>query len=509
MNKDAVKRKETGSFWRISAPPPTTEPLSDSKHVDVCVVGAGIAGLTVAYLLARAGQSVTVLDDGPAGGGVTGATTAHLTHAIDDGYFEVERLRGQDAARLAAESHTSAIDRIETIVREEGIDCGFSRLDGYLFLGPEQSEEILDRELEATHRAGLGSVTKVPRLPLPFDAGPCLRFPGQGQFHPLEYVRGLVGALKRHGGLLFTGSHADQVEGGDPARIQVGPHEITARAVIVATNTPINDRVKLHTKQAPYMTYALGGEVPKGSIPPGLYWDTADPYHYLRLQPLDGDRELLIVGGEDHKTGQADDVTLRHQRLETWARARLPMMQEVAFTWSGQVMETLDGLAMIGRNPMDADNVYVVTGDSGMGMTHGTIAGMLISDLILGRSNPWVELYDPSRKPMRAAGTFLKEAGNMAAQYTDWVKGGDVESEDAIAPGEGAVLRHGLGKMAVYREPSGELHRFSAVCPHLGCIVTWNASADTWDCPCHGSRFDKMGKVFSGPANRDLPQAES
>ncbi|HET9234941.1 MAG TPA: FAD-dependent oxidoreductase, partial [Candidatus Eisenbacteria bacterium] len=293
------------------------------------------------------------------------------------------------------------------------------------------------------------------------------------------------------------------------ARIKAGPHEVTAQAVIVATNTPINDRVKLHTKQAPYMTYALGAAVPKGSVPSGLYWDTADPYHYIRLQSLDRDSDLLIVGGEDHKTGQADDVTERHRRLEAWARERFPMMHEVAFTWSGQVMETLDGLAMIGRNPMDADNVYVVTGDSGMGMTHGTIAGLLISDLILDRPNAWVDLYDPSRKPIRAAGAFLKETGNMAAQYTDWVKGGDVKSEDEIAPGEGAVLRHGLGKVAVYREPSGAVHRFSAVCPHLGCIVTWNASADTWDCPCHGSRFDKLGKVVNGPANRDLPAVES
>lgn len=506
---DAPKSKETGSFWRLSAPPPRTEPLSASMQADVCVVGAGIAGLTVAYLLARAGQFVIVLDDGPAGGGMTGVTTAHLTHAIDDRYFEVEGLRGQEAARLAAESHTAAIDRIETIVGEEGIQCGFTRLDGYLFLGPEHSEEMLDRELAAAHRAGLHAVTKMASLPFPFEAGPCLRFPGQGQFHPLEYVRGLVNAFKRHGGQIFTGSHADRVEGGEPARIQVGPHEVTARAVVVATNTPINDRVKLHTKQAPYMTYALGGALPRGTLPSGLYWDTADPYHYIRLQALDGNRDLLIVGGEDHKTGQAQDVTERHRRLETWTRARFPMMQEVAFTWSGQVMETLDGLAMIGRNPMDADNVYVVTGDSGMGMTHGTIAGMLISDLILGRPNSWADLYDPSRKPIKAAGTFLKEAGNMAAQYTDWVTGGDVGSEDEIPPGEGAVLRHGLGKVAVYRERSGAVHRFSAVCTHLGCIVTWNASADTWDCPCHGSRFDKLGKVISGPANRDLPPLES
>jgi glycine/D-amino acid oxidase-like deaminating enzyme/nitrite reductase/ring-hydroxylating ferredoxin subunit len=512
-NEPKAGSAKNQSVWAATAKMPDCSPLAADVRVDVCIVGAGISGLTTAYLLTREGKSVAVLDDGPLAGGMTEVTTAHLANALDDRYFEIERLHGETGARLAAESHTAAIDRIEAIVEKENVDCDFARLDGYLFLSPGEKEDLLDRELAAAHRAGLRDVEKLRRAPLAsFDTGPCLRFPNQGQFHPLKYLAGLTRAIERDGGRLFTNTHADRIEGGSPARVQAGSHVVTAGAVVVATNTPVNDLVVIHTKQAPYMTYAIGARVPRGSVTQALYWDTEDPYHYVRLQALnqrgeggnDGEWDLLIAGGEDHKTGQADDTKERHGRLEAWARERFPMMEQAGFTWAGQVMETIDGLAFIGRNPMDKDNVFIVTGDSGMGMTHGTIAGILLTDLILGRENPWETLYDPSRKTLRAAGEYAKEGLNVAAQYADWVSGGDVGSVDEIAPDSGAVLRRGLTKVAVYRGAQGELHERSAVCPHLGCIVDWNASEKTWDCPCHGSRFDKLGKVINGPANTDL-----
>jgi len=502
------------SVWAATAKMPTYSPLMENTQADVCIVGAGIAGLTTAYLLTQAGKSVVILDDGPLAGGVTQVTTAHLSNALDDRYFVIESLHGEEGARLAAESHTAAINRIEAIVKKEKIDCDFERLDGYLFLPPGEKEELLDRELAAAHRAGLHDVEKISRAPLQsFDTGPCLRFPHQGQFHPLKYLAAVAKAIERDGGRLFTKTHVDQIDGGPPAQIKAGGHVVTAGAVVVATNSPVNDRLVIHTKQAPYMTYVIGARVPRGSVVKALYWDTLDPYHYIRLQGLnnggtiEGEQrecDLLIVGGEDHKTGQADDTQERHARLETWARERFPMMERVEFTWAGQVMETVDGLAFIGRNPLDKDNVFVVTGDSGMGMTHGTIAGLLLTDLILGRENPWAKLYDPSRKTLKATGKFLKEAVNMAAQFTDWVTGGDVGSVDEIAKESGAVLRRGLTKVAIYRDEKGALHECSAVCPHLGCIVGWNPTEKTWDCPCHGSRFDKLGKVINGPANTDL-----
>jgi Rieske Fe-S protein len=288
--------------------------------------------------------------------------------------------------------------------------------------------------------------------------------------------------------------------------VTAGDRKVTARAVVVATNTPVNDRVAIHTKQAPYMTYVVGLRVPKGSVERGLYWDVQDPFHYVRLQSLAGGSDCLIVGGEDHKTGQADATSQRHARLEAWARERFPAVESLAYTWGGQVMETLDGLAFIGRNPGDA-NVYVATGDSGVGLTHGTIAGMLLTDLILGRPNPWIELYDPSRKVPLAAGRFLRENVNVAAQYADWVTPGDADSAREIPFDSGAIVRRGAAKVAVYRDGHGKAHALSAVCPHLGCVVQWNGAEKTWDCPCHGSRFDKLGKVVNGPANSDLPPA--
>jgi len=495
----------TTSVWAATAKLPSYSPLTHDTAADVCVIGAGIAGLTTAYLLTEVGKTVVVLDDGAVGSGQTGMTTAHLVNALDDRFFELERYHGERGSRLAAESHTAAVDRIERIVSRERIDCDFARLDGYLFCAPEHDEAYLDRELAAIHRAGLYNVAKTGRAPLEFDTGPCLRFPNQAQFHPLKYLAALAEAIERAGGRIFTGTHATKIEGGKHATVSAQGGTVKAGSIVVATNTPVNDLVVVHTKQAPYMTYVIGARVPRDSVTQALYWDTGDPYHYIRLQPrVDADHDLLIVGGEDHKTGQADDIPERHPRLERWARERFPSMREVAYQWAGQVMEPHDGLAFIGHNPLDAENVYTVTGDSGNGMTHGTIAGMLITDLILGRNNPWATLYDPGRVTLRATGAFAKETVNMAAQYADWVTGGDVGSVDEIAKDSGAVVRRGALKVAVYRDATGELHERSAVCPHLGCIVAWNPSEKTWDCPCHGSRFSKFGDVINGPANVGL-----
>ncbi|MFY9552566.1 MAG: FAD-dependent oxidoreductase [Thermoanaerobaculia bacterium] len=491
--------------WWDEADLPEFPRLKTNARADVCVVGAGIAGLTTAYLLAVAGKSVVVLDDGPLASGMTGATTGHLVTALDRRFSEIERLRGQDGARLAAESHAVAIDRIESIAEEEDIACDFARVEGFLFAAPDGEPGALNRELEAARRAGV-AVEMVERAPLAFDTGPCARFRHQAQFHPLKYVAGLAGALRRRGGRIFTKTHADRIEGGARARVTARKHEVLAGAVVVATNSPVNDQAAIHTRQAPYMTYVIGALVPRGSVSRALYWDMAHPFHYVRLQELRDGKDCLIVGGEDHKTGQAKDGHERHARLEAWARERFSTIERVGYTWAGQVMETLDGLAYIGRNPGD-ENVYIVTGDSGVGLTHGTIAGMLLTDLIRGRKNAWAELYDPSRKVAGAAGQFLRQNVNVAVQYADWLTQGEASSTKEIPRDSGRVLRRGAAKLAVYRDAKGGIHERSAVCPHLGCIVQWNDAEKTWDCACHGSRFDKLGKVINGPANSDLPAA--
>lgn len=499
------------SVWMQTIQLPRFDVLNGPKKADVCVVGAGLSGLTTAYLLSKAGKSVVVLDDGPIFSGETERTTAHLVTALDDRYFELEKLHHPEGARLAAESHAAAINTIERITREEKIDCDFARVDGYLFNAPGEEADLLDRELDAARRAGL-DVEMVERVPLAsFDTGRALRFPGQAQFHPLKYLAALAERIVRNGGLIYTHTHVTKIHGGKHAHVETKTgNNIECGAIVVATNTPVNDRLVVHTKQAAYRTYVIGVAAPAGSIPEILVWDTSDPYHYVRLQRAEAgsSEDVLIVGGEDHKTGQADDQEKRWRILEAWTRERFPNVGELRFRWSGQVMEPVDGLAFIGRNPMDHDNVYVVTGDSGNGMTHGTIAGLLLTDLITGRDNPWTELYSPGRVTLKAAGDFAKETANMAAQYGDWFTAGDVEKDRLVPRGSGAIVRHGLKKVAVFRDADGTFHECSATCPHLGAVVDWNAGEKTWDCPAHGSRFGCFGEVLNGPANKNLEKIE-
>jgi glycine/D-amino acid oxidase-like deaminating enzyme/nitrite reductase/ring-hydroxylating ferredoxin subunit len=477
-------------------------------EVDVCVVGAGIAGLSVAYHLARERMRVVVIDDGAIGGGMTMMTSAHLASVIDDRFVEVEKIRGEDGARLAAESHSEAIDTIETICKREEIECDFERVDGYLFGPPGESTEQLEAEEAAARRAGL-TVERVPRAPLEsFDTGLALRFAEQAEFQPLLYLRGLAEAVERYEGRIVTGVHVSSIEDGEVCRVETTDgHVVVCDAVVVATNSPINDLVTMHNKQFPYLTYVIGLEVPRGSVTRALYWDTEDPYHYVRIVSRD-DSDLLVVGGEDHKTGQENDGAARLDRLEVWARERFPQAGRRVHQWAGQVMETFDGLGFIGKNPGN-QRVFIATGDSGMGLTHGTIAGILITDLIAGRSHRWEELYDPSRKPVTslgALGEFVSEAMNTAGQYLDRITPGEVDSEEEIAPGTGAVVRRGVSKLAVYRDEAGDLHEYSAICPHLKAVVAWNDVSKTWDCPAHGSRFDCHGVVCQGPANVDLAE---
>jgi glycine/D-amino acid oxidase-like deaminating enzyme/nitrite reductase/ring-hydroxylating ferredoxin subunit len=481
-------------------------------ETQVCVIGAGIAGLTTAYLLQRNGHRVQVLD-AAAGlcAGETGRTTAHLSAVLDDSFVRLERLFDTAGARLAAASHAAAIDCIEAIAGAEGIDCDFERLDGILVAEAYDPTDFA-KESEAMRRAGFSSMTELHSIrdgQFLID-GPALRIPRQATFNIGKYMRGLARAFIRRGGHLAFGARVLEVKGGRDAHVKLDSGaRLRAAHIVVATNTPFNDRVKLHTKQAAYRSYVVGFEVPRNGFPAVLLWDMADPYHYVR--PVRGEtHDVVIVGGEDHKTGQADDPEMRYQRLESWARARFAGLGAMRYRWSGQLMEPVDALGFIGRNPLDDDNVYVVTGDSGDGMTHGTIAGMLIGDLVAGRANPWEKLYDPTRKSVKAAATYVEENANFVGHMVrDWVRGGEVHDRADIPPGEGAIIRDGLSTHAVYRDPQGDLHELSAVCTHLGCLVQWNSGEKSWDCPCHGSRFAVDGAVLHGPANAPLHAVET
>lgn len=491
--------------WLSDTRVPSFPPLTEDVQVDVCIIGGGIAGLSVAQALTRAGRSVCLLEDGALCSGETGRTSAHLASALDDRYYELERLHGEQGARLAAQSHRAAIDTIERLVRDEGIDCGFERVDGYLFLAPGEEMSELEREYAAARRAGL-AVEWVDGAPLgTYHTGRALRFPGQAQFHPVRYCARLAELITARGGRIHGRTHASGIVQGAPLRVTTttGP-VVTAGAVVVATNAPIHDHLAISSKQSAWRSYVIGARVPTGSLPAALLWDTADPYHYVRTTRIEG-ADVLLIGGEDHRTGMAGSDDERFRMLELWALERYPMIERIEYRWSGQILEPIDGLAFIGRSP-GAEHIYLCTGDSGNGLTHAVIAGMLLPELIAGRTHPWATLYDPARVTLRALGTAAHDNLVTIAQYADWVRPHEPTSR-TVPRGTGMVLRRGLKTVAVYVDDQGLRHECSAVCPHLGCIVGWNTVERTWDCPCHGSRFDRFGAVLQGPANCGLGPA--
>lgn len=497
------------SIWMATASAPTYQPLTRDLDAGVCVIGAGIAGLTTAYLLSQERQDVVLIDALGVGAGETGRTTAHF-FPPDEWYVGVEDAFGNDSAKLVANSFSHAIDSVESIIQREQIDCGFERLDGYLYALPGNRFHDLDKEFDAASRAGV-DVQRLERVPgLSFDTGPCIQYRNQAQFHPLKYLSGLAQAFVRNEGIIHCGTRATSIDGNDDVQVVSTTNgKIRAKSVVVATNTPFNDRVVMHTKQAGYRTYVIGVRVPKGSVPRILLWDTGDPYYYVRLESPDpaADHEILVVGGADHKVGQDKHPEHRYDEIERWVRERFSMAQSVEYRWSGQVMEPSDGPAYLGRNPMDDKNVYIITGDSGNGMTHCTIGAMLVTDLIMGRDTPWKSIYNPARKVKHGISDFVTEQANTLSQYGEWVTGGEVESVQEIVAGEGAIVRDGTRKLAVYRDERGELHALSAKCTHLGCVVHWNSAERSWDCPCHSSRFNTDGVVLHGPAASPLPKS--
>ncbi|MFL5764264.1 MAG: FAD-dependent oxidoreductase [Bacteroidia bacterium] len=500
------------SVWTASVKPIRYSTLEKSEKTDVVIVGGGIAGVTTAYNLSLQGKKVILLEDGFIGSGESGRTTAHVVTCLDDRYYNLEHLHGTDGAKMAAESHAAAIEFVESAVEREKINCDFSRLAGYLFRHPSDDKDVLKKEYDAAIRAGV-KVERLEETPGIRGEGECLYFHGQAQFHILKYLKGLCEAIISRGGKIYTQTHADKIDANGVTTDR--GYRVDAEHIVVATNSPVNDLRKIHTKQTAYRTYVIGAKIKKGSVLPALWWDTGDfeadsrypPYHYVRTQRLSDTHDVLIVGGEDHPTGIKTEITEeeRYHHLELWTKERFDT-EGIIYRWSGQVLETMDSLAFIGRNPGDADNIYIITGDSGNGMTHATIGAMMITNMILGVPDRWEKLYDPSRsRILKTVGQYVHDGFAAVKKFLkDRPQDDKVSAISKIKKGDAEVLQLKGEKYGIHRDDNGSLHIVSAVCTHLQCTVRWNGGEKTWDCPCHGSRFSYEGKVMNGPANADL-----
>ncbi|MEO5643918.1 MAG: FAD-dependent oxidoreductase [Bacteroidia bacterium] len=500
------------TFWIDSAESLAFEKLDENLDVDVVIVGGGIAGISIAYNLVRSGKTVAIVEDGLIGSGETGRTSAHLTAVLDDRYYHLQKLYGKEDTKLIAESHRKAIEFIETIVNTESIKCDFQRVYGYLFLHPTDKPESLKKELDAACDAGL-EVSELQDVPgINNVTGPCLRFSHQAQFHPLKYIHGLIKGIIGQGGRIFTNTHASEID--ENGILTRDGYRINAKHIVVAANSPVNNKYMLNMRQSPYRTYLIGARVRKDVVKDALWWDTGNQedkshcYHYVRVQKLDDDFDLLLCGGEDHATGLSDDSEIpneadRYTILENWLRERFPI-EDVVYQWSGQVIYPFDSLAYIGRNPMDKKNIYIVTGDSGNGMTYGTIAGMLITDLINERPNKYEKLYSPSRFKLKAANVFIEELVGGLSSYLKKRPTHPENTLESILPGEGKIVEIEGKKYGAFKDGGNLLHVVAAECTHMGCIIKWNRDEKSWDCPCHGSRFTNKGAVINGPANVDL-----
>ncbi|UYL09932.1 FAD-dependent oxidoreductase [Bdellovibrio sp. SKB1291214] len=496
-------QQKTESFWQKDFSLSSISQLDESLNTDVCVVGGGVAGLLTAYELLKQGLRVVVLERGPLNKNESSFTTAHLSAALDDGFDHMLHLHGQEKLRLFYQSHRHAIQLIEKIITDEKIDCEFARVNGYLFLSPDKDQAYLAREYEAALLAGAEDIKFASEFPETFfPTGPAIRFEGQGQLHPLKFVQGLVQAILRHGGKVYEYSNAEYFhEGEETFVIAKGDHRIDCKDIVLATNSPTTSN-KIYLKQAAYRTYAIALKIPKGSMTPALYWDTQENYHYVRsVSSPERNFDVLIVGGEDHRVGEGHPEKCFENLLE-WVQQRLEINStEMVASWSGQVEEPVDGIAFIGLSP-GKKNTYIVTGDSGHGYTHAAIASKIITGLIKGEHHQWASIYDPNRFTLKAAKDYLSENANTLQQYADWIV--PHESIETLNLNEGCIVNRGLQKMAVYKDEEGKLFKMSAVCPHMGGLVKWNSVEKTWDCPCHGSRFNRFGETLHPPATTNL-----
>jgi glycine/D-amino acid oxidase-like deaminating enzyme/nitrite reductase/ring-hydroxylating ferredoxin subunit len=497
-------------YWEESSFPSFPK-LEQSLTADVLVIGGGITGLTTAYLLATAGKSVVLLERHRCAHVDTGHTTAHLTMVTDTRMKGLVDRFGRPHAQAVWDAGLAALAQIDTVVREHDIECGFEWVTGYLHApsGDATRDDGSSFRDEAALTSELGFDAAFVEN-VPFVGGPGIRFEDQARFHPRKYLAGLAKAAAERGVRIFEESEAGDFSD-DPRGVKVNGYRVRAKDIVIATHNPLvglasmSSATTFQTKLALYTSYVVAGRVPHGVVPDALFWDTGDPYQYLRVDRYP-DYDIVIFGGEDHKTGQQPDTNACYARLERALAERIPGFT-VTYRWSGQVIETPDGLPYIGRM---TDHQYAATGFAGNGMTYGTLSGVLIADAIDGRKNPWAELFDPGRAAIRRGlWEYIKENADYPYYLVrDRFAGVESRSLRSVKRGQGKLIEHKGAKVAAFRGVNGELMLRSATCTHMGCVVGWNEAERTWDCPCHGSRFTTEGQVISGPAEKALPEID-
>lgn len=475
--------------------------------VDVVVVGGGLMGITAAYLCKQAGLTVALVERGRCAAIDTGHTTAHLTNVTDQRLHHLIHTFGPKAARGVWDAGGAAIDQIVNLIRAEDIACDFHWVPGYLHVPVTGAKRnaVAELEQEATAAKQLGiRADYLPATPL-FEV-PGIEFPHQAIFHPRKYLAALLRRIPGRGSHVFENAAVEEVLS-RPLAVKAGGFRLRGKYLVLAThtplmgNTPMAPALLLQTRLSLYTSYALGARLPAESRPVGAWWDTGDPYYYLRIERRRG-YDYAIFGGEDHKTGQEGDTAACYRRLEEKLLSFAPSAK-VDHRWSGQVILTNDGLPLIGET---ASRQFAATGFSGNGMTFGTLGAMMAVDAVLKRKNPWQELFDIHRKKI-IGGTWDYLAENADYPYymvRNRLAKAEGHSLGILRPGEGRILELEGEKVAAYRSPAGKVSLCSPVCTHLQCIVGWNKAEQTWDCPCHGARFKPTGEVIAGPAEEPL-----
>jgi glycine/D-amino acid oxidase-like deaminating enzyme/nitrite reductase/ring-hydroxylating ferredoxin subunit len=490
------------AFWIDTTAATNYPPMPGDMSVDVAILGGGITGLTAAVLLKRLGKTVAVIEARRIAEGVTGHTTAKVTSQHGLIYDQLIQKHGEERARLYAEANEAAIDRIEAFINEKGIDCDFRRLPAFVYTESEEYLGQLEAEVEAAQRVGLPA-SFVEQAPLPFPVVGAMRFAAQAQFHIRKYLLPLAEEIPGDGSHLFENTRALGIEEGEPCKVATDRGAVTAKDVIIATHIPFTFKGQFWGKATPQREYGIAARIGETVVSEGISINAESPTRSVRTASRNGERVLIVVG-ETHKTGEEPDTEQRYSNLEEWARERFGVT-EFENRWSAQDYYSMDILPYVGRIGVGDEHTYVATAFRAWGMTNGTAAAMMLSDLIAGRENEWSGLYDSTRAASVVSSTSLyKEGIEQAAHFVkDRFKGAAVDPRH-VAPGEAKIVGRPGDQTAVYRDPQGQVHAVSARCTHLGCIVAWNPAEASWDCPCHGSRFSIDGEVLQGPAVRDL-----